>query len=269
MKVNLHTHTPHCRHASGTEREYIEKAIEAGYTHLGFSDHIPFVHADGHESKGLFPLCEVPEYFATLRALAEEYRDRITISVGFEMEYYPLYFRDMLRTATDHGADYLILGQHYIYNHEPTPRGKLHMFTPGHTAEDMITYADTVCEGMATGVFTYIAHPDVINYAGDDPLYEEQMRRVCEASLQYGLPLELNFTGVREDQRNYPDARFWRIAAELGCPVVFGCDAHSVRSVWRPETLEQAEQYVKDFGLEVIEFPELVCPKTGKRTPTR
>ena len=29
------------------------------------------------------------------------------------MEYYPLYFKDMLNRARDAGAEYLILGQHF------------------------------------------------------------------------------------------------------------------------------------------------------------
>ena len=30
MIANYHTHTWRCRHADGTEREYVEKAINAG-----------------------------------------------------------------------------------------------------------------------------------------------------------------------------------------------------------------------------------------------
>ena len=39
MFSNLHTHTTRCRHAFGTEREYIEAAITQGIRVLGFSDH--------------------------------------------------------------------------------------------------------------------------------------------------------------------------------------------------------------------------------------
>ena len=47
MTANYHTHTWRCNHASGTEREYIEKAIESGIRILGFSvpeySHIPLL----------------------------------------------------------------------------------------------------------------------------------------------------------------------------------------------------------------------------------
>ena len=42
MKTNYHTHTPRCMHASGSEREYARRAVEAGYSELGFADHCPW-----------------------------------------------------------------------------------------------------------------------------------------------------------------------------------------------------------------------------------
>ena len=40
LKANLHAHTFRCQHAYGTEREYVETAIEMGIKEFGFSDHI-------------------------------------------------------------------------------------------------------------------------------------------------------------------------------------------------------------------------------------
>ena len=42
MRANYHTHTPRCRHASGTERDYVENALKGGLETLGFSDHTPY-----------------------------------------------------------------------------------------------------------------------------------------------------------------------------------------------------------------------------------
>ena len=46
MIVNYHTHTTRCNHASGTEKEYVEAAIETGLKVLGFSDHTPYPFPD-------------------------------------------------------------------------------------------------------------------------------------------------------------------------------------------------------------------------------
>lgn len=36
IKTNFHTHVQRCRHAGGTEEEYVQAAISLGFTQLGF-----------------------------------------------------------------------------------------------------------------------------------------------------------------------------------------------------------------------------------------
>ena len=47
MLANYHTHTVRCKHAVGSEREYIEAAIANGFKILGFSDHTPWPYPEG------------------------------------------------------------------------------------------------------------------------------------------------------------------------------------------------------------------------------
>ena len=96
MTVNLHTHTYRCHHATGTERQYIQKAIENGIKHMGFSEHSPFREPNGTEQAHRLSMMDAPLYFESLRSLREEFRDRIQIHIGFEMEFYPLHFEKML-----------------------------------------------------------------------------------------------------------------------------------------------------------------------------
>lgn len=265
MTVNLHTHTHRCGHARGTEREYIEKAISAGIRHMGFSEHAPFPLAfpDGHVSAFRLPVSEAKDYMEELRALREEYRDRITIHIGFEMEYYPRYFEEMLRYVNELGAEYLLLGQHYIDN-EDFPKSST--FKPFAEEERLASYVNTVLEAMETGVFTYVAHPDVIHFRGDESFYTPQMRRICQASARLNLPLEINFLGIR-DCRHYPHLPFWEVAGEEGCPVVFGFDAHDARAAGDVASLPSALDMVKKYGLRLVEQPMLIHPATGEKTP--
>ena len=56
MKANFHTHTARCRHARGADREYVESAIRAGLSVLGFSDHSPYFFPNGYySSHRMFP----------------------------------------------------------------------------------------------------------------------------------------------------------------------------------------------------------------------
>ena len=261
MTVNLHTHTFRCGHATGTEREYIERAIAGGITHMGFSDHSPFIFPDGRQSRYRVPMERAQEYVDTLRALREEYKDRIKIYIGFEMEYYPLHFEQMLRTVSDLGAEYLIMGLHALGSEEKGHLATARATTDG---EHLTEYVDTVIKAIESGVFTYIAHPDIFNFFGDEELYNTQMRRICKSAVQCDVPLELNFLGIRSG-RYYPRQRFWRIAAEEGCKTVFGCDAHTAKDAYDESSLAIAKYLQQAYGLRVETRPQLVDPKTGNR----
>lgn len=257
MKANLHTHTYRCGHAHGEDREYIENAIKNGIEVLGFSDHAPFAFPpDGYESPHRVPMALAKDYIDSLTALREEYKGRIEIKIGFEMEYYPAYFDRMLKTVKEVGAEYIIMGEHYLRNELPEKRNAMSSRFVNEE-KDVRDYADAVCEGIATGVFTYVAHPDMVLYDINDPIYSSEMRRICEASKKYNTPLEINLQGVRLN-RQYPNEVFWRLAGEVGCDVVIGSDAHTPGEVYDRESLKRAMELIEKYKLNYIERPKTI-----------
>lgn len=256
MDYNFHSHTFRCNHANGTEREYIERAIEGGVKTFGFSDHAPYAFEDGYESFFRVPMEQAEEYVSTLSALREEYADRIDIRIGFEMEYYPQHFDKMLQTVRSVGAEYLILGQHFIGNEHPGGHPS------GSGTDDLAKledYVNCVIAGMRSGAFTYVAHPDMFLYTGDAADYEREMRRICVASRETGIPLEINFLGLR-DHRSYPNEAFWKIAGEERSPVTFGHDAHRAIDAYDPDSICKAHSLVSKYGLAYIGKPKLRRP---------
>lgn len=254
MFYNYHSHTALCGHASGTPREYIETAVAGGVRVMGFSDHAPFRFPDGYESGHRVKTKDAQGYMQTIRQLREEYRDRIELYVGFEMEYYPKYFDDMLAYVRSLGAEYLILALHYLQNEYPDG---VYSGTETESEALLEEYVDNAIAAMHTGVFTYLAHPDLMRYVGDDEIYIRHMRRLCAEAARLNFPLEINFLGIRES-RHYPRALFWQIAGEEGSPVVFGCDAHDTPSACDQASFRKAMEMVKTYRLNLIEKPELV-----------
>lgn len=114
MLANYHTHTPRCHHAVGREREYIENAIMSGIKILGFSDHSPQFYKNGFVSGMRMSVNEAPGYIECIKKLADEYKDDIQIFAGFEAEYFPDIFYSLQKLCRDCGADYLIMGQHFL-----------------------------------------------------------------------------------------------------------------------------------------------------------
>lgn len=253
MRTNLHTHTVRCHHAAGTEREFIEAAIAAGITELGFSDHSPYPFSDGYVSNFRMSLEETAGYFADLRALREEYADRITIHIGFEAEYYPKYFAAMREHIRSFDCDYLILGQHFLYNEVE----RIYSGTPTDEEGRLAQYVDQVLEGLSTGAYTYLAHPDLVTWTGGDEVYRRQILRLCSGAKEMDVPLEINLLGQYED-RQYPNEKFWRIAAECGCEAVLGCDAHEPEAFGRAETEEKAMALAERCGIRVLERPGIL-----------
>lgn len=253
MTVNYHTHTVRCRHASGTEREYIETAISRGITTLGFSDHSPYIFDGVYYSSFRMRPEELKDYYETLAALRDEYNDRIDIKIGLEAEYYPNYFEEFLKLIKPFDIDYLILGQHFLENEiEGEYSSK-----PTSDPDRMTAYISQVIKGMETGLFTYVAHPDVITFTGDLTIYRHEAARICSAARELDIPLEINMLGLR-DSRFYPYKEFWRVAAQSGCRIVMGCDAHEPASVAEPVNVRQTRAFAEELGITLDEDPILL-----------
>lgn len=251
MLFNYHTHTYRCKHAVGTEREMVEEAIRRGLKVLGFSDHAPYFFLDGRgDVHWRMNQSELFSYAETVRALAKEYEKDLRILLGFELEYYPAHHTHEIEILRQVSPDYLILGQHATGNED---KG---VYTREAPLSPLKDYVSQALEGLATGDFLYLAHPDLPGYKYDEEEIEREYTRLCEGAKALDIPLELNLLGLRAG-RHYPDARFFKIAQKVGNRVILGADAHEVRHVTDPESEQIALAMVKELGLNLVEEPIL------------
>ncbi|MBE7057463.1 MAG: histidinol-phosphatase HisJ family protein [Ruminococcaceae bacterium] len=245
---NYHTHTFRCNHASGTEKEYIEKAISEGLNVMGFADHVPYKQMKGKYSGFRMKPEQIHDYVETISSLKEEYSGKIKILLGYEAEYYPDIFAEMCDFVGEHGYDYLILGQHFVGDSEETIYSGVR-----HTDEIILgNYVDQVLEGMSTGKYLYLAHPDVINFVGDEAIYIKHMERLCKSMKEMDYPLEINMLGI-DDERFYPKELFFSIAGEVGNKIVIGCDAHRPGLVGDQTVVNKAMEIIDKFSLDFID----------------
>jgi len=254
VDYNYHTHTVLCHHATGTPEEYIQNALEHGIRYMGFSEHLPFRFPDGSESDYRVSTEEGKDYCVEICKLKEQYKDKMDLAVGFEMEYYAEYFDEMLQNAREYGAEYLILGQHFVRPENSKPAH--YVLVECMLAKELKAYTDAVIAGMETGVFTYVAHPDIFNFTGDSGFYRREMQRLCKAAKKTDTPLEINCLGIRE-KRNYPANEFWAIAGEEQAPVTIGFDAHAPEVAYDGASLEVAMDMIERYGLHYIGRPTL------------
>lgn len=252
MLANYHTHTWRCNHAAGTERQYVENALTAGLRILGFSDHSPYFFPGDYYSNFRMRPEQFPDYVETVLKLREEYKGQIQIPLGLELEFYPKFLPGLLPMLKDSPLDYLILGQHFIgneieshYNGWPTDQKKL-----------LEAYVNQSLDAFQTGLFTYFAHPDLMRFEGEDGFYRAQMRRLCREARECGMVLEVNLLGLRS-RRNYPDWRFWEIAAGEGCTAILGRDAHEPEALLDDATERKARKRLQALGITLVDTMEL------------
>ena len=250
MIANYHTHTFRCCHASGTEREYVETAIANGLKILGFADHAPYTPPDPVRRMRMLH-SQVDDYFKVLGDLKKEYAKDIEIHIGFEAEYFPEEYAEFREFIMQYPTEYLILGQHFT----PNEHGEY----TGHPFDDygfLTQYADSCIEAIETGDYTYVAHPDIINFKGEDSLYREQMLRILDAAKKADIPVEFNLLGF-EDNRQYPCRRFFDLVRENGNTVIMGCDAHAAEKCGSTAIWKAGLERLAEFGITPVETVKL------------
>jgi histidinol-phosphatase (PHP family) len=248
MTANYHTHTARCNHAAGEDREYVEQAINSGIKILGFSDHCPWVFPGGYVSPTRMQPSQLDGYFTSLTALRDEYRSDISIYIGFESEYTPELIEAQTRLLADYPVDYMILGEHFT---QPEPYGAYTGY-PTDSEEELRRYTDLIIEGMETGLYRYIAHPDLICFTGPQELRDRELRRLCAYMKENSLPVEINMLGLC-DGRHYTSVHFLKIAAEYGLSAIIGCDAHTPGSLSDTASIELCRTLAESAGLPLIE----------------
>lgn len=248
MIANYHTHTWRCNHAAGREEDYVRNAIERNFEILGFSDHTPYGFPEGYYSGFRMRMEQFKDYCDTVRLLQKKYADQIQIPLGVELEYYPAFFSKLLPILQEAGIEYMLLGQHFVGNEI----GEHYSGSPTADVSILKKYCFQSADAMQTGLFTYFAHPDLIHFKGDPKEYRRHMRLLCTEARSCGIPLEINMLG-RWSGRNYPNPVFWEMAAEEGCDVVLGCDAHAPEHLLKQETERQLLDMIRHYGLHLLE----------------
>ena len=253
---NYHSHTTRCKHASGTEEEYILQAIKSGFGLLGFSDHTPWPYENAFKPTYHMELPEFAGYRETVLGLKEKYRGQIEIRLGLECEYFPAYINWLKEFKQEQGLDYLILGNHF----DTTDDGGQYEGALD-TPEKLRRGVEMLVKGMETGLYLYVAHPDLVlrSYPRFDENAKAAALDIARASIALDMPLEYNLLGVLYGRRGghsglgYPCRALWEVAAQEGVTGVIGVDAHHVAHLANVEGWREADRLFTQLGVRRME----------------
>jgi histidinol-phosphatase (PHP family) len=258
-----------CEHAEGTLRSVVEAAVGSRLTTFGLSEHAP-----RGEARFLYPSerqkgftvqrlqADFDAYAAEAKALAQEFRDRIEVLVGFEAEVVPAsgYADQMLAMQDRYELEYMVGSVHYVG--ELQIDGTMEEFHAavaefGGLESLAVRYYDTVAEMAARLKPEVVGHLDLIRRnapAGAD-LQTNAITAAADRALQSvkesGAILDLNTAGWRKGLGNpYPAPWLVRRANELGIGFCFGDDSHGAAQVG--DGIDRARDYLLDLNVTTI-----------------
>ncbi|ADV45956.1 histidinol-phosphatase HisJ family protein [Nitratifractor salsuginis] len=227
MTIDLHNHTPRCNHAEGSIDEYIEAALAKGIYIFGFSDHAPM----DFDEKYRMAFEEMSGYEEEVREAAERYKDKITLRLGYEVDYLPGHMDERVLNAE---VDYFIGSVHFI--------DEWGFDNPEFIGEYENADLDTIwreyfeaVEAMAQSrLFDIVGHLDLIKVFNYKP--RSDIRTLAEGALDAiasaDMTLELNAAGWRKPVAEaYPSLDLLRMAHDRKIPITFASDAHKPEQV--------------------------------------
>ena len=220
----FHVHTYRCGHAeSVSDEEYVKRAIAIGATGIWFTDHAPF---PGDPFGNRMKYSELDEYIETLSELKKKYQGRIDIHIGLETEYFPSfdnagYYKEL---KARENFDMLLLGEHMAETEQGEytfswDKDKLN-------AEEYIALGNAQIQGINSGYFDAVAHPDRIfrrqkTWSEDMDAMAEQ---IIACACKMNIPIEIN--EASKNQNNHFREEFWDKAG--AAQVIHGVDAHAL-----------------------------------------
>ncbi len=234
---SYHTHTAFCD-GKNTPEEMILAAIKRGMPELGFSAHavLPFA-TDWCMSEQ-----SEREYFETLTALKEKYKDKIKIYIGIE--------QDANAIPVGYPYDYIIGSVHGIWKGSdyldvdlsPTEvRENVEKYYGGDPYAYVEEYYSLVGNIYEITRCDIIGHFDLVTkFLDRDPLFSEDHPRyiaardkALEKLLKSPAVFEINTGGIYRGYRKvtYPNMEMIEKIAESGKPFVINADSHNAESV--------------------------------------
>ena len=229
LTTDYHMHTPLCQHATGPMEAYVEHAIELGLRQIGFSCHNPLPRGLGADVR--MRESELDYYVQRVLDLQFQYRSRIDILLGLEMDYVEGLEDYLEKQLAKYPWDYVIGSIHFLDNgcrESSWPRdysGDCHaLYT---------RYFERMRQMVRSGLCDIVAHFDVVKRSGCLPgeREAEDVTHTLQEIKQAGICMEINTSGYRHSElpepQPYPTLSIAEEALALGVPLTVNSDAHA------------------------------------------
>ena len=250
IRENYHTHTHFCDGKNSPE-EMVLRAIEKGFSTLGFSGH---GHTDIDESYCMSRE-STKKYIGEIARLKEKYKDKILILCGIE--------QDIVSQDDISEFDYSIGSTHYIirdnkYYNVDGSREEFEYLVNDVFFGSVDAFAKEYFENVSTVVektnCKIIGHFDLISKnferfnITESEAYLSYAEKAVERLVKHNVPFEINTGAMARGYRSnpYPSKNILKMIKKMGGKIIFNSDCH--QADFLDYGFEQAEKIAKDAG---------------------
>ena len=262
MLFNLHTHCNFCD-GVGVPEEYVQQALDKGFSVLGFSCHGPAPFTTGWTMTRE----DTEEYLATIDSLKIRYKNDLQIYKGLEIDYFQ---GDTRQIFTSYDLDYIIGSVHFINaegeNKYYSVDGSLEAFEQtlkvcSDSIEKLIyRYYELLIEMLAKNRFNILGHLDLVKknnfdnrfFNEKEKWYVNLVKDVVEKIARYNVIVEVNTGGIARGYMHdvYPSEWILKECKKREIAITLSSDAHSPKDI--DFYFEEAKRIIKSVGYSEI-----------------
>lgn len=249
-----HMHSHYCPHGTKDSFQmYIERALDVGLDEITFTEHMPLpgIFMDEKLLKECSPNEEeILLYLKEATKIKEEYKDKIKINVGLEVDYVEGY-EEKIKKMLDNYGEYLdegILSVHFlrlddVYHCLDMSVDEFGIIAKilGGVEKVYDKYFETLIKSINADLGRYkpkrIGHPTLVRIFNEkypmDYKNEALIDKVIKNIKENGYEIDFNTAGLRKQycKETYPSGVFLDKAIKNNIKMVKGSDAHSAKDV--------------------------------------
>ncbi len=225
----------------------ILSAIEKGFDEIGFSDHycIKYKVHWAVNTEGIARLGK------KIEKVKMKFGDRINILFGLEVDYFPEFEKEIGEALKEYEFDYVIGSIHFLdgWNYD-TDKSRYPEFKNDYLYR---WYFSELQKAVRSGLFDYMAHPDLIkkHQIWPENSQKDLYRETAKIFADSGVAYEVNTSG-----RDRPCGEFFpgnELIGEFyhaGVPVTLGSDSHYEHQIGR--YFNEAKTLLRESGYQSV-----------------
>jgi histidinol-phosphatase (PHP family) len=246
INFDYHMHT-RLSDGANMHEEMVLSAIAKGFDEIGISDHF-CIKYPVHWAVGTEGIAQLAKRVGEMNAM---FGDRISILFGLEVDYFPDLEDEIRKTLQKFDFDYVIGSIHFLdeWNYD-TDKSRNSEFTHDYLYK---WYFGELQKAVKSGLFDYMAHPDLIKKHRIWPETSQKLlfRETAKVFADTGTAYEVNTSGKDRPCREFfPGNEFISELFQAGVPVTLGSDSHNSDQIGR--YFDDAKDLLRETGYQSL-----------------